>query len=146
MIKKYLASNDGKASRGTTLFEGICFDYADFAYQELKDNRKDYPNVANFWMVGTFEDSSTIVQYRIANANESPNSTINRTPVVIDKYSHTRAHDNATNHAWFWVQGTDGVIYWVDPTWTDNIGRPVYGIVRNGLETPLDPAQSMCAR
>lgn len=146
MIKKYLASNDGKASRGTTLFEGLCFDYADFAYQELKDNRKDYPNVANFWMVGTFEDSSTIVQYRIANANESPNSTINRTPVVIDKYSHTRAHDNATNHAWFWVQGTDGVIYWVDPTWTDNTGRPVYGIVRNGLETPLEPDQSMFAR
>ncbi len=53
-IKSYLAKNDGRASKGTVLFEGICFDYADFAYQELKDNQKDYPNVANFWMVGTF--------------------------------------------------------------------------------------------
>ena len=39
-IKKYLATNDGRASKGTTKVEGISFDYADFAYQELRDNKK----------------------------------------------------------------------------------------------------------
>ena len=143
-IKSYLAKNDGRASKGTVLFEGICFDYADFAYQELKDNQKDYPNVANFWMVGTFENSSDIVAYRLAGAGENSTMTINRTPVVVFSHNHILAHDGATNHAWFWVQSTDGTVYWIDPTWTDNTGRPVYGIVRGGKEIQLTPSSDLC--
>ena len=145
-IKSYLASNDGSASRGTILFEGICFDYADSAYQELKDNKKDYPNVANFWMVGTFKDSSDIVAYKVAEAGEASTMTINKTPVVVFSHNHISAHDGATNHAWFWVQTTDGIVYWVDPTWTDNSGRPVYGIVRGGKEVQLEPDSRFFAR
>ncbi|MBO4727213.1 MAG: hypothetical protein J5631_02170 [Spirochaetaceae bacterium] len=145
-IKKDLAKNDGKASKGTVLFEGICFDYADFAYQELKDNQKDYPNVANFWMVGTFENSSDIVAYRLAGAGENSTMTINRTPVVVFSHNHILAHDGATNHAWFWVQSTDGTVYWIDPTWTDNTGRPVYGIVRGGKEIQLTPSSDLCVK
>ena len=143
-IKSYLAKNDGKASKGTILFEGICFDYADFAYQELKENTKDYPDVVDFWMVGTFEDSSDIVTYKLAEAGENPTMTINRTPVVVYSHNHILAHDGATNHAWFWVQTTDGIVYWVDPTWTDNSGRPVYGIVRGGREIQFTPSSSLC--
>ena len=145
-IKSYLAKNDGKASKGTVLFEGICFDYADFAYQELKDNQNEYPNVANFWMVGTFENSSDIVAYRLAGAGENSTMTINRTPVVVFSHNHIVAHDRATNHAWFWVQSTDGTVYWIDPTWTDNTGRPVYGIVRGGKEIELTPSSDLCVR
>jgi len=145
-IKSYLASNDGNASRGTILFEGICFDYADFAYQEVKDNTKEYPNVANFWMVGTFKNSSDIVAYKVANAGETSTMTINKTPVVVFSHNHISAHDGATNHAWFWVQTTDGIVYWVDPTWTDNSGRPVYGIVRGGKEVQLEPDSRFFAR
>lgn len=145
-IKSYLANNDGKASKGTTLFEGICFDYADFAYQELKNNKKEYPNVANFWMVGTFQDSSDIVAYKLAESGESPTMTINRTPVVVFSHNHIFAHDSAKNHAWFWVQSTDGTVYWVDPTWTDNSGCPVYGIVRGGKEIQLEPDSRLFAR
>lgn len=145
-IKSYLAKNDGRASKGTVLFEGICFDYADFAYQELKDNQKDYPNVANFWMVGTFENSSDIVAYRLAGAGENSTMTINRTPVVVFSHNHILAHDGATNHAWFWVQSTDGTVYWIDPTWTDNTGRPVYGIVRGGKEIQLTPSSDLCVK
>ncbi len=145
-IKKDLAKNDGRASKGTVLFEGICFDYADFAYQELKDNQNEYPNVANFWMVGTFEDSSDIVAYRLAIAGENSTMTINRTPVVVFSHNHIAAHDRATNHAWFWVQSTDGTVYWIDPTWTDNTGRPVYGIVRGGKEIELTPSSDLCVR
>lgn len=145
-IKNYLAKNDGKASKGTLLFEGICFDYADFAYQELTTRKVEYPNVARFWMVGTFENSSDIVIYKIVSDGEKPTMMINNTPVVVFSYQHIVAHDRAVNHAWVWIQTTDGTIYWVDPTWTDNTGRPVYGIVRGDREIPLEPDSRFSVR
>ncbi len=147
-IKSYLARED-EYSKGTLLFEGICFDYADFAYQEVKKNRLNYPKVANFWMVGTFEQTGAndIVSYRIANTGEVPNWTINNTPVVINSHNHVYAHDGVTGHAWFWVKATDGIIYWVDPTWTDSEGRPVYGIVQDGVrEVQLEPNPAYCVK
>ncbi len=146
LIKNYLAKNDGNASKGTLLFEGICFDYADFAYQEIANNKSVYQNIANFWMVGTFNDFNDIIVYRIAKDGETSNQIINRTPVIVFSHSHTRAHNYAINHAWVWVQTTDGTVYWVDPTWTDNSGRPVYGIVRGGQEIQLTPAQNLCIK
>lgn len=146
-IKSYLAKNDGSASKGTTLFEGICFDYADFAYQELSENRKNYSSrIKNFYMVGTFSNSTDIIAYRLAESGENYDMIINRTPVVVYAHNHIKAHSNATNHAWFWVVAADGVVYWVDPTWTDNSGRPVYGIVRGGQEMQLPAAQSLCVQ
>ncbi len=144
-IKKYLVSNEGKASRGTPTFEGICFDYADWAYKELSVTKAKYSNIAGFWMVGTFADSNDIIRYRIAEYGESSDRTINDTPVVVFNHNHIKAHDNAKHHAWFWVQSTDGTIYWIDPTWTDNSGRPVYGIVRNGQEIELEPDSRLFA-
>lgn len=146
-IKKYLASNEGKASKGTDLFEGICFDYADFSYRELRDHRNEYSSrIAKFWMVGTFEDANDIITYRIAQNGEKSNDTINGTPVVIFNHNHILAHKNAQKHAWFWIQSTDGTMYWVDPTWTDNSGHPVYGIVRGGKEIQLPYYPNLCAR
>ena len=145
-IKKYLASNDGKYSKGTDLFEGICFDYADFSYRELRDHRNEYSSrIAKFWMVGTFEDANDIITYRIAQNGEKSNFIINGTPVVIFNHNHILAHKNAQNHAWFWIQSTDGTMYWVDPTWTDNSGHPVYGIVRGGKEIQLPYYPNLCA-
>lgn len=145
-IKSYLASNNGKTSRGTILFEGICFDYADFACQEIKANKKEYPNVVNYWMVGTFENPNDIIVYKIASPGEKSNMTINTTPVVVLNHNRIVAHENATNHAWLWVQSDDGTVYWVDPTWTDNLGQPVYGIVRDGREIPLNPDTRLFAK
>lgn len=139
-IKQYLAKS-GKATRGTILFEGICFDYADFAYQEVKNT---FSNVTDVYMVGTFNDSSNIIEYRIAEKGEKGNMTINGTPVVENGQNHVIAHENAKHHAWLWVRGTDGVIYWCDPTWTDNTGRPVYGIVRGDREIQLTPSENLC--
>ena len=143
-IKSYLAKNDGKASKGTLTFEGICFDYADFAYQEVSSNKNDYPDVAHFYIVGTFDDSNDIITYRLAKQGESSDMIINRTPVVVYTHNRVRAHDSARHHAWFWLQTTDGTVYWVDPTWTDNSGRPVFGIVRGGQEIQLSPSSSLC--
>lgn len=145
-IKRYLAKN-GDVSKGTDLFEGICFDYADFAYRELRDHKNDYSSrIAKFWMVGTFNDPNDIVAYRIAKDGEHSDMPINNTPVVVFNHNHILAHDNATRHAWFWVQTTDGTMYWVDPTWTDNSGHPVYGIVRGGKEIQLPYYPNLCAR
>ncbi|MBR5932393.1 MAG: hypothetical protein IK002_00245 [Treponema sp.] len=137
-IKNYLATNDGRASKGTTLFEGICFDYADFAYQELSSRKSEYPGIVGFWMVGTTSDSSDIIVYKIADSGEKSNMTINQTPVVVFTHNRIASHGNVKNHAWVWVQSTDGTMYWVDPTWTDNTGKPVYGIVRGGQEIQLE--------
>lgn len=144
-IKSYLARS-GSATRGTVTFEGICFDYADFAYQELLKNKSSYSNVRAFWMVGTFKDSNDIITYRIANAGENSTMTINGTSVVVYSHERLRAHGDATNHAWIWVQSNDGTIYWLDPTWTDNAGHPVYGIVRNGREEVLTPLKDLCIK
>lgn len=145
-IKRYLTKN-GTSSRGTTLFEGICFDYADFAYKELSTNRKEYSSkISNFYMVGSFKDPNTIVVYRIAKSGEAHNTIINGTPVIVYSQRQIRAHENATFHAWFWVQAKDGTMYWVDPTWTDNSGRPVYGIVRGGQEIELKADQRYCVK
>lgn len=143
-IKKYLVQNDGFASKGTVLFEGICFDYADFAYQEVTNDKAAYQNIANFWMVGTFDNPNDIIAYRLAKNGEVSDLTINRTPVVVFAHNRVHAHDSTTHHAWFWVQATDGTVYWVDPTFTNNSGRPVYGIVRNGQEIQLAPAPDLC--
>lgn len=145
-IKRYLTKN-GTSSRGTTLFEGICFDYADFAYKELSTNRKEYSSkISKFYMVGSFKDPNTIVVYRIAKSGEAHDMIINGTPVIVYSQRQIRAHKNATLHAWFWVQAKDGTMYWVDPTWTDTLGRPVYGIVRGGQEIELKADQRYCVK
>ncbi|MCR5125654.1 MAG: hypothetical protein K6B43_10760 [Treponema sp.] len=145
-IKSYLAKDDGRTTKGTILFEGVCFDYADFAYQEMKNNIRNYSNVAGYWMVGTFDNPNDILAYRIAKSGELSDRTINQTPVIENCHNRIHAHDGATCHAWLWVQSTDGTMYWVDPTWTDNTGRPVYGIVRGGQEIRLEPDSRLCVQ
>ncbi|MBQ3824947.1 MAG: hypothetical protein II811_02295 [Spirochaetaceae bacterium] len=97
-------------------------------------------------MVGTFKDANDIIAYRLAANGETSDMTINQTPVVVFNHNHIRAHEGATSHAWFWVRATDGTVYWVDPTWTDNTGRPVYGIVRGGQEIQLTPDPRLCVQ
>lgn len=144
-IKRYLAQ-PGNYTRGTMTFEGICFDYADYACNEIKTDKSTYKGIAAVSMVGTFKDPNQIRLYRIANKGEGYSGIINGTPVVDFGYQPVRAHDNATTHAWVWVQANDGTIYWIDPTWTDNTGRPVYGVVRNGQEIQLSPDRGYCVR
>lgn len=142
LIKKYLVEKAGGRTR-TDLFEGICFDYADYAYQEIKNNKSEFLNIIDFYIVGTY-DSFNINTYRFAEKGEDSSDIINGTPVVNVGQYHIVAHDNAKKHAWLWVRGTDGVIYWIDPTWTDNTGRPVYGVVRGGKEIQLAPSYELC--
>ena len=38
----------------------------------------------------------------------------------------------------------DGVWFWIDPTWTDNLGYVVYGYVSNGEEIQCRPDKDFC--
>lgn len=49
-------------------------------------------------------------------------------------------------HAWLWIYHQDGSIYWLDPTWTDNRGQPVFCIVKNGREIEIQPSSNFCVR
>ncbi|MDE7228372.1 MAG: hypothetical protein K2N31_08615 [Treponemataceae bacterium] len=147
LIKQYY-TKQGEAHRGLATFEGICFDYADFAYQDMKERWSDYNKlgIAKYWMVGTFSDPNDIIAYRIANPGEQPTTTINHTPVIVFTHNPITAHDRATKHAWFWAQSKDGTTYWIDPTWTDSEGKPVYGIVRGNKEIRLTPSSDLCMK
>ncbi len=145
-IKAFLVKQ-GRATRGIMTFEGICFDYADYTYNELATTTDAYRNkISRFWMVGTFDNPTDIINYKIANSDDIPNSTINETPVVVAGHNRIQAHSNAQCHAWVWVQANDGTLYWIDPTWTDNTGRPVFGVVRGGREVQLTPSSIFCVR
>ena len=92
------------------------------------------------------ESPNDIIAYRIANPGEQPTTTINHTPVIVFTHNPITAHDRATKHAWFWAQSKDGTTYWIDPTWTDSEGKPVYGIVRGNKEIRLTPSSDLCMK
>jgi tetratricopeptide (TPR) repeat protein len=53
--------------------------------------------------------------------------------------------NNTTHHAWLWIYGSDGTIYWIDPTWTDGNGYIWWGVVQDGREVQTRPAERLCA-
>ena len=146
LMKQYFTRRDGTTR--TITFEGICFDYADFMYQamEREQNTLNKLGIRQFWMVGVHGDSNTLELFRIAKDGEVSDRKQNGMPIIVDDYYRVTAHDNITYHAWIWAQSKDGTMYWIDPTWTDNSGRPVYGIVRGNKEIPLTPSSDLCVR
>ena len=139
----------------TTTFYGVCFDYAEFAYQDIKSYKSFYNNA------GLYEN-----QYFIAGVDSNPNTITLSSPtnresattiqngVYIKTYGSSsyrsvKAHKmtngtRASHHAWLWIQRDDGVWFWIDPTWTDNLGYVVYGYVSNGEEIQLQPDEKFC--
>jgi len=136
-------------STRTNVFYGVCFDYAQFAWYEIKKNQKKFNDAG---MKGT--------EWYIAIANAgNPNVIILYDPVSKDNATITYnsgvslkeilrynvyAHDGTSNHAWIWVKHNNGKWYWVDPTWTDNTGYVRWGIVENGREVQYNPIPSYC--
>jgi len=133
----------------TNAFYGVCFDYAQYAWYEIKKNQKKFNDAG---MKGT--------QWYIAIANAGyPNTIILYDPVSKEKASITLtngislkeisryniyAHDGTSNHAWLWVQHNNGTWYWIDPTWTDNTGYVWWGVVENGREVQQYPDPDYC--
>ena len=153
MMAQRFAKMSGNMTR-TTTFYGICFDYAQFAFQDIEKYKSWYNEQGmyenKFWMAGTHENSNvTILQYPGTRSNHT---TVQNGVYVIIPNGGTQSvkthkqlnGTRTTHHAWVWIERADGVQFWIDPTWTDNLGYVVYGYVKNGEEIQCRPDKKYC--
>lgn len=141
-----------QARTKTDTFYGVCFDYAQAAYNEIKKNRSWFIKngmADNQWYIAAnSKDNSCIILYDPVSPEKSDFS-MNGVPVKEKARRYFPAHVDsrgipAKNHAWLWIQRNDGTWFWIDPTWTDNLGYICYGVVQNGREVYLPPDSSLC--
>jgi len=141
------AAMSGYMTRINT-FYGVCFDYAQFAWDDIKKYQKTYNDAGmkgTQWYIAATDryDSNNIILYDPVSRE---NATIIMNGVSVREHSHhrIRAHDDAKGHAWLWVQHKNGTWYWIDPTWTDNTGYVWWGIVKDGIEATYLPDPKYC--
>lgn len=155
MMAERFKNMSGNMTR-TITFYGICFDYAQFAYQYIEKYQSLYNKQGmyenKFWIAGTHENNNEIIlQY----PEESNHTTVqngdqitvqNGVCVIIPAGGerNVKTHDRITHHAWVWIERADGVQFWIDPTWTDNLGYVVYGYVKNSQEVQCRPSREFC--
>ena len=142
MMAGRFASRSGNMTR-TITFYGICFDYAQFAWDDIKKYQANYNKAGmkdqQWYIAVTFpDDPNTIFLYDPVTSERST-LLLNGIPVKEITRHYVHAHDNAAGHAWLWVQHKNGTWYWIDPTWTDNTGYPWWGIVEDGKEIQYYP-------
>lgn len=148
MMAERFKDMSGNMTR-TDTFYGICFDYAQSAYQDIEKYQSWYNKQGmyenKFWIAGTHENKNlTILQYP---GTKNDHTTVqNGVYVIIPSGGelNVKTHDGAIHHAWVWIERADGVQFWIDPTWTDNLGYVVYGYVENGQEVQCRPSRENC--
>jgi hypothetical protein len=147
MMANRFAAMSGDRTRITTFF-GVCFDYAQVAWDDIKEYQAMY-NEAGMkgqeWYIAAAnaDDPYTIILYDPV-LNESATTVLNGVHLKEISRHKVNTHDGATGHAWLWVQHNNGNWYWIDPTWTDNTGYVWWGIVENGKEIQYYPDPSYC--
>jgi tetratricopeptide (TPR) repeat protein len=145
-IREYLTSLSGDETQNIMTY-GICFNYAQLAYNDISRYRGHYEKLGmrtNSWYIAAvFENPGQIILFDPVSRDRAT-MTVNGVSVRENSRQNVRTHGGATYHAWLWVYGNDGTIYWIDPTWTDNAGYVVWGVVRNGAEVPVRPRQDLC--
>lgn len=157
--KPYLMAERFKKMSGnmtrTTTFYGVCFDYAEYAYRDIKDNKSLYSKngmrTDQFFLAGA-DSNPNIIELSVPTSNANATKIQNGIPVKTygnSSYRNIKTHKmqngtRATNHAWLWIMRNDGVWFWIDPTWTDNLGYVVYGYVGNGEEIQCRPDKEFC--
>ncbi|MGP1511966.1 MAG: hypothetical protein ACTTIT_05560 [Treponema sp.] len=148
MLQNRFAQESGNMTRTLTFF-GVCFDYAQFAWQDITEFKSWYNQQGmyegQFWLAGTHNTSSPIELMGIGTKTDY---TRLQNGVPIKTYSsstrNVKAHGKATKHAWLWIERADGVWFWIDPTWTDIGGYVVYGYVnKNGEEIQCRPDKNI---
>lgn len=148
MWNRTMASESGDTTK-TDLFYGVCMDYAYWMYKSIQRNKKifeEYGMMPNQFYIAVSENNSsqgiTLYDPVISKAN----SDIKLNGIYLKKYRYfpVATHGNNTNHAWIWIQHKNGTWYWVDPTWTDNTGRIVFGTVSNNREIQKAPDERLC--
>jgi len=147
MMANRFAAMSGNMSR-TITFYGVCFDYAQFAWDDIKDYQAAYNKAGMkgtewYIAVANVGDPNTIILYDPTSQDKA--TIISNGVYLKEKARHkVRAHDDATGHAWIWVQHKNGTWYWIDPTWTDNTGYPWWGKVDKGKEVQYYPDPYYC--
>lgn len=151
MMAERFKNMSGSMTR-TTTFYGVCFDYAQFAYDDIETYTKLYNQAGMYenawWMAGVHENPNIITLSYPTNSN-SANNVQNGVFVKEGNTKNVKTHkmtngSRATHHSWLWVMRNDGIWFWIDPTWTDNLGYVVYGYVANGEEIQLRPDEYYC--
>jgi hypothetical protein len=147
MMANRFAAMSGNMTRINT-FYGVCFDYAQFAWDDIKKYQKMYndagmKNQQWFIAVANKNAPSTIILYDPVSQEKA---TIISNGVYLKENSRHKvySHDGATGHAWIWIQHKNGDWYWIDPTWTDNTGYVWWGIVKDDKEVQYYPDTSYC--
>jgi len=147
MLANRFAEMSGNMTR-TITFYGICFDYAQFAWDDINKYQKMYNDAGmkgQQWYIAATRpnDPYTIILY---DPTTKEKATIIMNGVYLKENSrhNVSAHDMASGHAWIWIQHNDGTWYWIDPTWTDNTGYPWWGSVRDGMEVQYNPDPKYC--
>ena len=156
MMAERFAKMSGNMTR-TMTFYGVCFDYAQFAWNDINQYKKWYNDQGmyegQFWLAGVNSNSNQIELMSIAKPGDSYTRKQNGVPIKTYSTSirNVKTHrlmnkgNRATNHAWLWIERTDGVWFWIDPTWTDNLGYVVYGYVSSsGEEIQCRPDRNFC--
>lgn len=149
LIAGRLATESGTMTR-TQTFYGVCFDYAQYAYEYVWNNKNYFNSQGMYesqvWIAGVYDNPKQItLQYPGTKSNYT--TIQNGVYVKVPDKGGARSvstHDSATNHAWIWIERNDGIWFWVDPTWTDNLGYVVYGYVSNGKEIQCKPDNGYC--
>lgn len=147
------AKMSGRKTASDT-FYGICFNYAEAAHDYIKEYISYYKEVGmyvdsiygnQYFLALVYDDYNTIT---IADIGTKDNHTQISNGVYIRKVENgeqkVTSHDMATTHAWLWITRADGVDFWIDPTWTDNLGYVVYGYIKNGKEIQCRPNRNYC--
>jgi hypothetical protein len=150
IMAERFAVMSGNMTRITT-FYGVCFDYAQFAWDYIKKYQAMY-NKAGMkgqqWYIAAtnWRDPNTIILYDpVPKENKEKATTISNGVYLKEKErNNVYAHDGANGHAWLWVQHNNGTWYWIDPTWTDNTGYVWWGIIQNGEEVQYYPDANYC--
>jgi hypothetical protein len=147
LLANRFAAMSGAMTR-TITFYGVCFDYAQFAWDDIKKYQKAYNDAGmkgQQWYIAAANagDPYTIILYDPVSREQA--TTISNGVYLLENSRHkVYTHDGADGHAWLWVQHNNGTWYWIDPTWTDNTGYVWWGKVENGKEVQYYPDPSYC--
>lgn len=148
MMASRFASESGNKTM-TATFYGVCFNYAQFAFTEIKNYKSWYNKQgiyeSQFWLAGVHDNPNQIELMGIGTKNDYSRL---QNGEYIKTYNTSlrsvKTHNGATNHAWLWIERADGEWFWIDPTWTDTGGYVVYGYVKNGQEIQCRPDEKYC--
>lgn len=145
---KQMSGNQTK----TDTFYGICFNYAQAAYDDIKKYKSTYNEKGMYetsWYIASAGPNGNSIDLYDPCTKEQATVIKNGVYVKRNTTFNYKTHKilngtRATNHAWLLIKRNDGVWFWIDPTWTDNLGYVVYGYISNGEEIQLRPDEKYC--